>query len=223
MNTYRKGKGIHLIHNPGRNGCWFTILSISLIFLVFGCTEQNKTQSQNPKRIFLESVREDFNNWPQRFAEDSKATFTKTDNLVALALAGTASVVMYQSNSDKELAEHFDRHQSLDGFADESLNVIGSPGTHFAATGLWYAISAENCDDFNKQRAWTMMTALSITALTTMGLKAIRDDETPNGKSWAWPSGHTASSFTAASVLDEFYGPKIGIPAYILASLLAGE
>ena len=65
-----------------------------------------------------------------------------------------------------------------------------------------------------------MTTALAITGLTTVGLKAIRDNETPNGREWAWPSGHTASSFTVASVLDEFYGPKVGIPAYVLASLV---
>jgi membrane-associated phospholipid phosphatase len=65
-----------------------------------------------------------------------------------------------------------------------------------------------------------MMTALSVTGLVTVGLKGIRDNETPNGKSWAWPSGHTSSSFTVAAVLDEFYGPKVGIPAYVLASLV---
>ena len=47
-----------------------------------------------------------------------------------------------------------------------------------------------------------------------------RSNDTPNGKRWAWPSGHTASSFTVASVLDEFYGPKVGIPAYVTAGLV---
>ena len=37
---------------------------------------------------------------------------------------------------------------------------------------------------------------------------------------YAWPSGHTASSFTVASVLDEFYGPQIGIPAYAAAGFV---
>ncbi|HUS73652.1 MAG TPA: phosphatase PAP2 family protein, partial [Sedimentisphaerales bacterium] len=46
-------------------------------------------------------------------------------------------------------------------------------------------------------------------------------NETPNGKRWAWPSGHTSSSFTVAAVLDEFYGPKVGIPAYAVASVVA--
>jgi membrane-associated phospholipid phosphatase len=66
-----------------------------------------------------------------------------------------------------------------------------------------------------------MITALSITGITTMGLKAVVDNETPNDKSWAWPSGHTSSSFTVASVLDEFYGPGVGIPAYLMASTVA--
>lgn len=206
------------MHNPDRNGCWLRFFCVGLI-LIAGCANQSKTEHQGQNHFF-ESAKVDFVNWPSRIIEDSKETFLKTDNFYALLMAGGASIAMHQSNADKNLAEHFDRHRTFDGFADESLNIIGSPGTHFAATGLWYIISAENCDDFNKQRAWTMMTALSITGLTTVGLKAIRDDETPNGKNWAWPSGHTASSFTVASVLDEFYGPRVGIPAYILASLV---
>jgi membrane-associated phospholipid phosphatase len=66
-----------------------------------------------------------------------------------------------------------------------------------------------------------MRTALTINWLVTMGLKAARDNETPNGKDWAWPSGHTSSSFTVAAVLDEFYGPGVGIPAYAVATLVA--
>jgi hypothetical protein len=113
------------------------------------------------------------------------------------------------------------KHPSLHGFEDESLNVLGHPATHFGATTLWYFLSAENEDDLNRQRAWTMRTALSLTWVATMGLKLARNNETPNGKDYAWPSGHTSSSFTVASVLDEFYGPKVGIPAYIAASAVA--
>jgi membrane-associated phospholipid phosphatase len=49
----------------------------------------------------------------------------------------------------------------------------------------------------------------------------------PNGQrdafGGAWPSGHTSSSFAFAAVLDEYYGPKVGIPAYILAGLVGWE
>ena len=65
-----------------------------------------------------------------------------------------------------------------------------------------------------------MLKALSVTSATTLGLKLIVNNDTPNGKDHAWPSGHTSSSFTAAAVLDEFYGPGIGIPAYLGAGFV---
>ena len=168
-----------------------------------------------------ESAKTDIAKWPSRVLEDSKDTFFRADNTTVLLLAGGASIGMHHSNADKNIAEHFEKHGVFNGFADESLNAIGHPTTHFATAGLWYVLSAENQDKLNTDRAFTMMTALSVTSLTTMGLKAIRDNETPNDKEWAWPSGHTSSSFTVASVLDEFYGPKVGVPAYAMASLIA--
>ncbi len=180
-----------------------------------------QTKNLSNKSLFLESAKVDFINWPRRIIKDSKDTLLKTDNITPLLLAGGASIAMHHSNADKRIAKHFEKHGAFHGFVDESFNAIGHPGTHFAATGLWYVLSAEGQDEFNRERAWTMMTALSVTGLATVGLKGIRDNESPNGKSWAWPSGHTSSSFTVASVLDEFYGPKVGIPAYALASLVA--
>jgi hypothetical protein len=181
----------------------------------------NQSQSPPEKWLWLESAKADLATLPDRFIEDSKDTFLRADNMTALLLAGGASVIMHNDGADKNIAEHFARHKTFNGFADESLYTIGNLPTHFAAAGLWYAISAENQDEINKQRALTMITALSVTGVVTTGLKAIRDNETPNDRSWAWPSGHTSSSFTVASVLDEFYGPKVGIPAYILASCVA--
>jgi len=221
------------------NGCRLWVVFICLI-LAAGCAKPVRDKSSGASALgvaeisngsnqannlsetsrFFESAIADFANWPDRIIQDSKDIFLKEDNFIALMLAGGASIAMHQSNADKNIAGHFERHRVLRGFPDESLNIIGSPGTHFAITGLWYGLSAENQDEFNKERAWTMITALAVTGLTTVGLKGIRDNDTPNGKRWAWPSGHTASSFTVASVLDEFYGPEVGIPAYALASLI---
>ena len=170
---------------------------------------------------YFEAARTDIGKWPNRLFEDSKSTFLRMDNIAALMLAGGASIAMHNTDADKNIAENLRRHRAFKGFTDEGLNIFGGPGIHFAATGLWYAMSANRGDDFNKDRAWTMMTALATTSIVTISLKAIVNNEAPNGSSMAWPSGHTASSFTVASVLDEFYGPKIGIPAYGLASVVA--
>ncbi|MBW8041569.1 MAG: phosphatase PAP2 family protein [Planctomycetes bacterium] len=182
--------------------------------------ETDQAESPSKKSLFLESAKTDFLNWPRRIIADSKDTVLEEHNFNALLMVGGISIAMHHSNADKNIAEHFERHSAFHGFADETFNFLGHPGFHFAATGLWYGLSAESQDEFNRERAWTMMTALSVTGLVTVGLKGIRDNDTPNEKSWAWPSGHTSSSFTVASVLDEFYGPKVGIPAYILAGLV---
>jgi membrane-associated phospholipid phosphatase len=216
-----------------RNGRRLSIFCIALLLLSGHSTYAEPAGAGSPsgrsgqpcpstlENDFLSSFINDALNWPERILTDANDILLRYDNLSALLLAGGASIAMHQSNADKELARHFVKHRVLENsLADESLNVLGCPGTHFAAAGLWYGLSVDAGDQFNKERAWTMMTALAITGLTTVGLKAIRDNKTPNKKAWAWPSGHTSSSFTAAAVLDEFYGPGVGIPAYFLAGLV---
>jgi len=216
-----------------RNGFLLRIFLTSLIFAA-GCASNDNfseqqssptTQAENSsikssKSSVIDEAVEDLKEWPDRLWDDTKVTFTRSDNITALLLAGGASVAMHQE-ADEKIADYFERHQKLRNFRDESLNVIGHPTTHFAASSIWYFLSVQNQDDLNKQRAWTMRTALTINWLVTMGLKAARDNETPNDKDWAWPSGHTSSSFTVAAVLDEFYGPGVGIPAYAVATLVA--
>ncbi len=215
-----------------RNGRRLSIFCITLLLLADSTATATQSPASNPsdqsnqpeqpcQTDLLSSFANDFLNWPRRLILDSNDVLFRADNFSALMMAGGASVALHQSNADKVLARHFIKHRVFrDSFVDETFNILGCPGTHFAFAGLWYGLSVESGDQFNKERAWTMMTALAITGITTIGLKAIRDNKTPNEESWAWPSGHTSSSFTAASVLDEFYGPGVGIPAYILASLV---
>ena len=186
----------------------------------FGGDDANQVGTVPRTNSWFESAKVDFANLPKAVIEESGGTFWDRGNMTALLLAGGASIAMHNSGADDNLAENFERHRTFHDFTGESLNIIGSPPTHFAATGLWYVVSAQEQDEFNKRRAWTMMTALSVNGLVVVGLKAIRHNDRPNGGIWSWPSGHTASSFTVASVLDEFYGPKVGIPAYALAGLV---
>lgn len=182
---------------------------------------QSKAKEILEETLQLESAKVDLYNFPKRFIEDSKYTFLKTDNIIALMLAGGASIALHNTDADDSAYDNFKHHRIFRGFTDESLNIIGSPAVHFPAAGLWYVLAAQNKDEQNKGRAFTMITALSINGAVTMGLKAIRDNKTPNNEGWGWPSGHTSSSFTVASVLHEFYGLKVGIPAYVLASVVA--
>jgi hypothetical protein len=169
----------------------------------------------------VELAQSNTENWPQRIIRDTKESFLRPDNLSLLLLAGGASVALHSSHADNKVADNFEDHHSFHGFTDEGLNVAGHPWTHIGVAALWYADSRRNKNDFNAERAKSMLAALSVTGVTTFGLKAIRHNDSPNGKDWAWPSGHAASSFTVASMLDEFYGPNVGVPAYLCASLIS--
>ena len=182
---------------------------------------ENEISNSEPNRIsVVNAVKKDLKDWPKGLWTDSKAIFTKPDNITALLLAGGASVYMHQQD-DEKIADYFEEHSHFHGFTDESLYITGKPTTHLAASSIWYFLAIMNQDDVNEKRALTMRKALTINWITFWGLKFARNNDTPNGKDWAWPSGHTSSSFTVASVLDEFYGHKVGIPAYALAGLIA--
>jgi len=152
--------------------------------------------------------------------DDTKAVASRPANWAALAALGGASVAIRQTGVDQRTSDHMTSHRVLHGRGDEAVQLLGNPGTHFAAAGLWYLASAARGDEASLDNAGTMISALSITGLTIVGLKLAVWDECPNGKYFAWPSGHTASSFTVASVLDEQYGHKVGIPAYVVASFV---
>jgi len=183
-----------------------------------GCAPH--AESSSAKANWLESFGVDLSHLPNDVIQGYRDTAGKGDNMAALLLAGGVSIALRKSGADDQMARDLDL-RIFNHWTEKPLDYIGSPAIHFGATSLWYALSTENGDYFNQRRAWTMLTALSVTGLTTAGLKAIVNDDTPNGKRWAWPSGHTSSSFTVASVLDEFYGPRVGIPAYAAASVVA--
>ena len=198
------------------NGCW-RMLFLGGLILFIGCS--NQTEDLAKRKHVITTAKSHLYGLPKQIIEDSKDTIAKPDNVTLLLLAGGASIAMHQE-ADKEIADDFKHNEIFHGFTDRSLKLLGGPGPHFAAAGLWFALSASNYDDLNQERAWTMIRALSVTGLTTASLKAVRNNETPAGNDWAWPNGHTSSSFTVAAVLDEFYGPEVGIPAYIAASLV---
>ncbi len=183
-------------------------------------TQDINSPSKASFKEIIVTVKQDYKKFPGRFWNDSKATFTKPDNIAALLFTGGASIAMHQE-ADENIADNFDKHQMLQGSDAETFNIIGHPMVHSAASYIWYFLCVRNKDDINKERAYTMRTALTINWLATTALQYTRGNDTPNGEYLSWPSGHASSSFTVASVLDEFYGPKVGIPAYAIASFVA--
>ena len=175
--------------------------------------------AETDKVDLLSIIAADVKQLPAQGFAEAERTYFDSSNLTLLLMAGGGSIALHDKADDK-IANHFDRHGNLSHDMDKLIDWTGSPATHFGAAAIWYAVAANNQNEFSKARAWTMIKALSVTGATTLLLKGINNNHTPNGKSLAWPSGHTSSSFCVAAVLDEFYGPKVGIPAYAMAGFV---
>jgi hypothetical protein len=209
-----------------KNGI-FCLLCLTICCDAAFCESDATTSPPRGWDSFAASADKDIHALPGRFFEESGDIFSRTENLAALLIAGGASAVMHNEPSHRSFDDKINDKlyanrdkETLPKTLSHYTGIVGSPPFHFAVAGLWYGLAAADKDDLNRQRAWTMITALSITGATTLAFKAAVNNHSPNGDAWAWPSGHAASSFTVASVLDEFYGPQVGIPAYGLAGFV---
>ncbi len=95
---------------------------------------------------------------------------------------------------------------SLNAQAD--LLTAGLPIAAFALTAL----------KKDKQGAWALTKSLTLTVAGTLTLNSVIDKDTPNGDANdAFPSGHSAISFSSAAFIQRRYGWRTGIPAYAAA------
>jgi membrane-associated phospholipid phosphatase len=104
----------------------------------------------------------------------------------------------------------------------QSGNVIGNfvfqIGAGFATYGAGKAIG-------NKKVAYAgrdIVRAQLLSQVMVQSLKyTVRRDRPDQSNDKSFPSGHAASAFATATVLQRYYGWKIGVPAYALGSYVA--
>ena len=156
--------------------------------------------------------------------DDAVATATNPWAIVGIVAAGASGIAINATGVDDTVANHFTKHHpQLSHFWDNVGDAGGNPGTHFAITGAMYFASLAANDKVNYEKATTMMNALIISDLFVVFLKGAANTRSPNGDPWGWPSGHTSSSFTFATVILEEYGPWAGVPAMAFATFVGYE
>ena len=104
----------------------------------------------------------------------------------------------------------------------QSGNVIGNfvfqVGAGFATYGTGKAFG-------NRKLAYAgrdIVRAQLVSQVMVQSLKySIRRDRPDYSNNKSFPSGHSASAFATATVLQRYYGWKVGVPAYALGSYVA--
>ncbi len=148
-----------------------------------------------------------------------KSSFWDLENALVLTATMGASVAIRETGVDDTIRNRTHGSRALGDF-DETIQILGHPGTHFAAAGALWLGSALLKDVREHEVAQSLVEALAVNGVTTVLLKAAANTRTPDGEQFGWPSGHTSSAFTAAAVLNEYYGPWVGVPSLALAGLV---
>ena len=181
-------------------------------------------ERRGPLPSFWETVKRDVREAPGDLWADTKAVYTSGSNLAILGLAYGGSLAIQETGPDGTVEDSFnDGHRTFGDDWRDAFGAAGNPGTHFALAGLWYVVGQQTQDDKTYEVGKTLFSALIINSLSTMVGKAATWDDSPNGEWGSFPSGHTSSAFTFASVMHEAYGPWVGAPLYALSALVGYE
>lgn len=141
--------------------------------------------------------------------------------LLGIALGGAIGI---RQDLDDQVREQVARHPQRWGEATNAFGRFGDVQYQVPVLLALYGWSVHERDDELHAASVSAISALTITGLTTLTVKAIANTDRPsadwNGGKFGFPSYHTASSFALAAVFDEHYGPCVGVPAYLLAGLV---
>ncbi len=156
---------------------------------------------------------------PRRLWDDTKLVFGSGRNWLLLAGAGAYAFAQEEWWEDSE--EDFFREHTLFGSdAQQFLGALGNGATLCGGALIWYYVAMERDDARGYEDSKTLLSALTVTALTTGLLKTTITDARPSGGNQDFPSGHASISMATAATLGELYGPAFGVPAYTLAGLV---
>ena len=142
------------------------------------------------------------------------------------AILGTAlgAAIGIRQDLDGQVREYTARHPERWGDLSLALGRIGEVQYQAPVLLGLYAYSLRQQDEELHQLSGSLLSAYTISGLSTITIKAIANTDRPsqdwNDGQFGFPSFHTSSSFSIAAVLDEYYGPKAGLPAYALAGLI---
>ena len=120
--------------------------------------------------------------------------------------------------------EHENAASTAKAIDDSPLDAGGDLGNQYGrasflalgTAGLWTAGRIANNPNVTGA-ARDLATGLLIDGALVFALKTSIDRTRPNGEHWSFPSGHTASAFTVAPILNSRFGWRVGVPAYALA------
>ncbi len=155
-----------------------------------------------------------------RFPKDLARNFVglaSTDNLMPLLVGGlaTGAAVIPEQNVESYFNRRMDAFESF----SESGEIMGNARVVGGSLATAFVVSRVVGRPRLQRTTYELAQGILINTVITGATKNIVGRERPNGADHrSFPSGHTSTSFTWATVLQRNYGWKLGVPAYLAAS-----
>ncbi|MGE3275150.1 MAG: phosphatase PAP2 family protein [Vicinamibacterales bacterium] len=144
--------------------------------------------------------------------------FFRADTMRLLVAAGSGAILARMA--DREVVEESQEHLSPRVF--EAGNIGGSFLVQTGASfGTWIVGKATGSAEVQLLGS-DLIRAQVLSQGVVQGMKFATRRQRPDGSDrFSFPSGHTASAFATADILQQHYGWKAGVPAYGFASYVA--
>ncbi len=144
----------------------------------------------------------------------TKGLFAK-DNIRPLVIGSLATLAMFPL--DDEVSDYFQGRSEELGDAGQFIGLAGV----VAVTGGVLLATPFVENERYRAFSFTLAQSMLLNHALLYSLKFAVSRTRPNEENdHSFPSGHTSSTFTAAAVVNHYYGKKWGVPLYIVAGLV---
>jgi len=146
---------------------------------------------------------------------------------VLLAGGGVAALAVHPA--DDYVQSHILGNDAADKFFKPGKIIGGAPFQVGTAVGLWaigrYVVPAKDGSRTNKlsHLGFDLMRAQIVSQALVHGIKYTTQRDRPTGECCAFPSGHAATAFAAASVVERHFGYRASWPALLAASYVGAS
>jgi membrane-associated phospholipid phosphatase len=157
----------------------------------------------------------------RRLGDGLVYTFTKglfaRDNLPPLVIGTLGALLIHPA--DASLSRHLGGSAPAVGTTG---GILGGPAVEAATLGGLLLVAPFTHNAKLRATTFSLFQGFALDTVLVQGLKAATGRTRPNGANdRSFPSGHASDAFLLATVLSHYYGPKVAVPAYALATLVA--
>jgi hypothetical protein len=144
-------------------------------------------------------------------------------------LAGGAIAALAVHPADDYVQSHIVGNDGAEKFFKPGKIIGGAAFQTGAAVGLWavgrYILPMEGESRTNKvsHLGFDLLRAQIVSQALVHAMKIAGQRDRPDGECCAFPSGHAASAFAAASVLERHFGYRASWPALLAASYVGAS